>query len=467
MTAAAAEQQSFHHEVAARFGLVPNFFSTAKEAPELIERLWDFTKSAYLDNPLPSLSKERLFVYLSRFCEVRYCVARHCAFLLGYGHSSGDPHVAVHSIDQVLRLLRRTTPWQENLDDICRGLDELPAPMAWPEPETPAEWLLLSASTLLFTEPARAERARRSLGRVLGGRSFEYLVGLLAFIRTAHYWTLAHPEIELEDDILDLLRRNEDLHHALLNDREAARCDMGAGLFNELETLRALHEKRELEHVNRELQRRFEERDLLFKEANHRLKNSLQIVSTMLHLQVPLVQDRAAVQALHNTEARVMAIAAVHERLYKDDDIGTISLDAFLHGLCVEIAQAYGEVSDIEVEATPIMVARHQAVALALIINELVTNAFRHGELPCRVRLQMANPSSFSLIVSDAGSGPENGNGRAGLGSRIVRSLVEQIDGEMKTSVDSGGYHCELLVPCKTEQQLISGVEAAVLGQFS
>lgn len=451
MTTSATQQQSFYHEVAARFGLVPNFFTSAKEVPELIERLWDFTKAAYLDNPLPALSKERLFVYLSLFCEVRYCIARHCAFLLGYGHSSGDPHVAVQNIDQVLRLLRRPTPWQENIDEVFRALDELPAPMAWPEPETPAEWLFLSASSLLFAEPARAERARRCLRRILGGRSFEYLVGLLAFIRTAHYWTLAHPEIELEEDILDLLSRDEDLKRALLDDPEAARCDMGSGLFSELETLRAMNEKRELERANRELQRRFEERDLLFKEANHRLKNSLQIVSSMIHLQMPMVQDPAAARALHSTEARVMAIAAVHERLYKDNEIGTISLDAFLRGLCEDIARAYGDVSDIEVEASAIMVARHQAVALALIINELVTNAFRHGELPCRVKLQTANSNGFTLVVSDSGNGPVNGNGRAGLGSRIVTSMVKQIDGEMKTSVDRTGYNCELLIPYAKE----------------
>jgi two-component sensor histidine kinase len=451
MTMPSAKEQSFYHEVAARFGLVPNFFTTEKEAPELIERLWDFTKAAYLDNPLPSLAKERLFVYLSRFCEIRYCIARHCGFLLGYGHSSGDPHVTVQSMDQVLRLLRRPTPWQEGIDEFFRVLDGLPAPMAWPEPETPAEWALLSASTLLFAEPARAERARRSLRRALGGRSFEYLVGLLAFIRTAHYWTVTHPEIELEDDILDLLRRNEDLRRALLDDPEAGRCDMGAGHFTELETLRALNEKRELEQANGEFQRRLEERDLLFKEANHRLKNSLQIVSSMIHLQVPMVQDPAAVQALRSTEARVRAIAAVHERLYKDNDIGRISLDAFLCDLCKDIGRAYGDANDMEVEASPMMVARSQAVALALIINELVTNAFRHAEPPCRVRLRTDGPNGFRLTVSDAGNGPMNGNGRAGLGSQIVRSLVRQIDGEMKTSVDNDGYHCELLVPYTAE----------------
>jgi hypothetical protein len=72
-------QTSFQHEVTTRFGLVPNFFASAPDAPEIVERLWDFVKSAYIDNPIPSLFKERLFVYLSRFCEVRYCIVRHGA----------------------------------------------------------------------------------------------------------------------------------------------------------------------------------------------------------------------------------------------------------------------------------------------------------------------------------------------------------------------------------------------------
>ena len=80
----------FHRDVTRRFGLVPNFFMSAPDAPEIVEKLWEFATSAYLDNPIPSLFKERLFVFLSRFCQVRYCIVRHCGFLVGYGHSSGD-----------------------------------------------------------------------------------------------------------------------------------------------------------------------------------------------------------------------------------------------------------------------------------------------------------------------------------------------------------------------------------------
>ena len=67
----------FYRDVTFRFGLIPNFFMSAPDAPEIVEELWDFAKSAYLENPIPSLFKERLFVFLLRFCQVRYCIVRH------------------------------------------------------------------------------------------------------------------------------------------------------------------------------------------------------------------------------------------------------------------------------------------------------------------------------------------------------------------------------------------------------
>ena len=153
-------QSAFQREVASRFGLVPNFFSSAPDAPEIIERLWAFAKAGYLDNPIPSLFKERLFVYLSRFCEVRYCIARHCAFLVGRGHSSGDPSVAVQSIEQAIKLLKTPPPWDRDHNVIVGGLEALPTLMEWPAPETEAEDWLIAAATLLFVEPRRADRAR-------------------------------------------------------------------------------------------------------------------------------------------------------------------------------------------------------------------------------------------------------------------------------------------------------------------
>src|SRR6202790_3857109 len=78
------------NEIAKRFGVLPNFFRLASSEPKIAINLWGFAQFAYLDNPLPSLFKERLFVYLSRFCEVRYCIARHVGFLVGLGYPAGD-----------------------------------------------------------------------------------------------------------------------------------------------------------------------------------------------------------------------------------------------------------------------------------------------------------------------------------------------------------------------------------------
>jgi hypothetical protein len=77
----------------AAFGILPNFFRSAQAASELIQQLWGFAVAGYLDNPMPSVFKERLFVWLSRFCPMRYCIVRHVGFLLGHdhGHASGDP----------------------------------------------------------------------------------------------------------------------------------------------------------------------------------------------------------------------------------------------------------------------------------------------------------------------------------------------------------------------------------------
>src|SRR5580658_5955905 len=94
-------------EVAARFGHVPNFFRLASSDPTITRNLWGFAQFAYLDNPMPSLFKERLFVYLSRFCEVRYCIARHVGFLVGLGRPAGDWTCLPQQVEAILPLLRR------------------------------------------------------------------------------------------------------------------------------------------------------------------------------------------------------------------------------------------------------------------------------------------------------------------------------------------------------------------------
>ena len=102
--------------VGERFGVLPNFFRLAPETPEITEKLWGFAQAAYLDNPLPSIFKERLFVHLSRFCSVRYCIARHTGFLTGLGRPAGDKQAQAQSIVDIVKLLQRPFPYGRELE---------------------------------------------------------------------------------------------------------------------------------------------------------------------------------------------------------------------------------------------------------------------------------------------------------------------------------------------------------------
>ena len=128
-------RSDFEAEVAGRFGILPNFFRSAAAAPELIQQFWGFAKAGYLDNPMPAVFKERLFVWLSRFCPMRYCIVRHVGFLLGegHGHAAGDAAALPQTIEEIRELLRRPSPWQRDMaDDLCapRGAGRDPGGLA-------------------------------------------------------------------------------------------------------------------------------------------------------------------------------------------------------------------------------------------------------------------------------------------------------------------------------------------------
>ena len=145
--------------IAARFGVLPNFFRLTTDDPKITENLWGFAQFAYLDNPLPSLLKERLFVYLSLFCEVRYCVARHLGFLVGLGRPAGDPQCLPQSVEEVLPLLRGDLPSKSDLDPhlaLCEGLGMEFSP---PEPDSAQERAIFACAAHVFLKTPEIGRA--------------------------------------------------------------------------------------------------------------------------------------------------------------------------------------------------------------------------------------------------------------------------------------------------------------------
>jgi signal transduction histidine kinase len=242
----------FKREVTDRFGVLPNFFCSADAAPGLIEELWKFAKSAYLDSPLPSVFKERLFVHLSRFCEIRYCIVRHVGFLIGQGRPAGDADADFETVEQVIEMLRRPLPEGAALASVLARLECASLGGRLPKPRTECESDLFDALTIMFLSPRGAARARAAVRAAVGDGTFELLVAYLAFIRTAHYWTEMHPELTYEPDMAELLRGYGELANLLLDTSEAELVQGGVRLrdaLNHLKRVEVALEQSESRHA--------------------------------------------------------------------------------------------------------------------------------------------------------------------------------------------------------------------------
>jgi hypothetical protein len=231
------------NRVKERFGVLPNFFRIARETPEITEKLWGFAEAAYLDNPLPSVFKERLFVHLSRFCAVRYCIARHVGFLVGLGRPAGDPTARTQTVTDVVTLLRRPFPRGEELQSRLSLSASCLAPIVeMPMANTQMEDAIFVLAAHVFLKTSDYLLCLDALARLFGPARLQYLLLFLAFVKAAHYWTETHPEIAFEDDINKLLATHEALADCILNDPQA-RDTITQSLLDELPVLRLRADK--------------------------------------------------------------------------------------------------------------------------------------------------------------------------------------------------------------------------------
>ena len=193
----------------------------------------------------------------------------------------------------------------------------------------------------------------------------------------------------------------------------------------------------ERERHERNLNAALERHQFLIKEMNHRVKNSLALVVSMLRLQARENSEPEFAQHLEDATLRVAAIARVHEQLYRSSDIERFDIGRYIEAICKDLGASFSQ-CEILVQAQPgIVISADRAISSALIVNELVSNAAKHaylGDGPGRVWVDVATTgdgSLFSISVRDEGSGlPEDfeiGKGR-GMGARMVGALAEQLD---------------------------------------
>jgi PAS domain S-box-containing protein len=191
------------------------------------------------------------------------------------------------------------------------------------------------------------------------------------------------------------------------------------------------------------------DKELLLKEVHHRVKNNLQIISSLLSMQAQSLQDAAAARALQDSQERVQCMALIHERLHLNDEPDRLDFREYAAKLARDLFYSYGVNSErirLQFELEPISLGLNQAIPCGLILNELLTNSLKYafpneraGEI--LVKLSWANNESVKLTVADNGVGlPADFDWMQSqtLGLRIMNILGRQLDGTMRREAGAG-----------------------------
>jgi len=203
------------------------------------------------------------------------------------------------------------------------------------------------------------------------------------------------------------------------------------------------------------------QKDMLLKEVNHRVKNSLQLVASLLNLQGRQLEDPRSRQAFEDAVSRVGAIAQVHEQLYKNDDVSRVEFGSYLRTLCT----LYGGEGSVVIDAATIEIPTDAAIPLGLLAVELLTNALKHAgpgtpEQPIEIFFGHAGSmpeeggAGLSLTVRDHGPGiaPQFLEARSrrrseSLGMRLIESLAGQIEARIEVENIDPGVRWTLMLP--------------------
>jgi len=194
------------------------------------------------------------------------------------------------------------------------------------------------------------------------------------------------------------------------------------------------------------------QKDVLLKEIHHRVKNNLQIVSSLLNIHGSRIAGAGELQALEDIKTRVRALALVHRYLYEGDDVRLVGLRSFLTELCSTLVRSLSDRNRrvrLEIDLPELAVLSDRAVPIALFVTEVMTNALKHAFPGTRsgriaVRFTFESETACVLEVSDDGVGsPDDGDADdaetadGGLGHQLMEAFARQLNGDL--SVTRGG----------------------------
>ncbi len=208
----------------------------------------------------------------------------------------------------------------------------------------------------------------------------------------------------------------------------------------------------ERKKAEEEIKKSLNEKEILLKEVHHRVKNNMQVISSLLNLQLNNIVDEGTRNVFIESQNRIQSMALIHEKIYRSEDFMKIDFAAYMHDLVALLMRSYGvrsERVDLAVEGEDVFLEVSTAIPCGLIVNELVSNSLKHafpdgrkGAVDVILKMdERENETAYILTVRDNGVGMEETmdlERPRSLGLQLVKVLVGQLKGALRMKVDGG-----------------------------
>jgi len=291
--------------------------------------------------------------------------------------------------------------------------------------------------------------------------AFEQLTGYTSkevCKKTFNFWSIIHP-----DDVKMIREREEARREGkevpsryefriLAKDgltKIVEPATVNIGEKGETKVMGILRDVTERKHAEERLKASLREKEVLLREIHHRVKNNMQIISSLLRLQTRLIKDGRMVEMFKESQNRIRSMALIHEKLYQTEDLSRVNFAEYIRSLMVHLFHTYRinpNIVKMNTEVEDIYLDINRAIPCGLVINELVSNALKHafpnskrGEI--HIKLYSNKQNKTKLTVSDNGVGlPENINIHEPetLGLQLVNDLVKQVEGKIRLERTKG-----------------------------
>jgi two-component sensor histidine kinase len=252
---------------------------------------------------------------------------------------------------------------------------------------------------------------------------------------------IVSPDLTAEEAMASLI--GQGARHALVVD--------GKNLLGviSLKRLQEYGQVAERERVEETFKASLRQKEMLLREVHHRIKNNLQIISSLLDIQASWVQDPHLVEMFMDIQNRVISMALIHETLYQSGDFRMVNFGVYVRTLAEQIFRSYNVVPNrirLQIQADEVMLDTNQAIPCGLILNELLSNCLKHafpGEQGGEIHIELRSDAApqVTMIVRDTGVGfPAGVDSRHAetLGLQLVNSLTEQLGGTLETESNGG-----------------------------